>query len=100
MSWTGKYKLGAIARVRVGKCNLGTRTSKYKLRGRVGKYKLGIKASKYKLGARVDKYKLRARVGKYKFGARDAGHEIQRPVYSKKTIFLYKEFFFVDDGSY
>ena len=40
LSWTGKYKLGAIAGVRIGKCNLGTRTGKCKVFVRIGKCKL------------------------------------------------------------
>ena len=73
-TWTNKRKLGAIAGVRVGKYNLGTRAGKCKVLVRVGKYKL---ADKYKFGARTGsrgpgpgpEAKQRAR-----------GREIQRPI--------------------
>ena len=72
MSLSGKCKLGAIAGVRVGKYNLGTKASKCKVSVWVSKHKLGTRAGRYKLGARASKYKLgaRARAGKYKLGAR------------------------------
>ena len=73
MSWTGKYKFGAIAWVRVGKYSLGTSAGKCKISIRVGKYKLGARAGRYKLRARAGKYKLGAKVGKYKLGARGSG---------------------------
>ena len=38
--WNGKYKLEAIAEVRVCKYNLGTKTGKWKVSFRVGKHKL------------------------------------------------------------
>ena len=41
LSGTDKYKLGTIAGVRVGECNLGTRVSKFKVSVRVGKHKFG-----------------------------------------------------------
>ena len=43
LPWTGKYKLGAIAGVRVGKYNLGTSAGKCKVSVRVGKHKLGAR---------------------------------------------------------
>ena len=70
LTWTGKYKLGAIAKARVGIYNLGIRTGKCKVLARVDKHKLGARAGKYKLGARASKYKLGARAGKYKLEAR------------------------------
>ena len=90
---SGKCKLGAIAGVRVGKYNLGTKASKckvsvwvskHKLGTRAGRYKFGVRAVKYKLGARASKYKLgaRARAGKYKLGAR-AGCQSEDRVPSK-----------------
>ena len=51
LSWTGKYKLGSIARIRVDKYNLGTRAGKCKVSVRVVKHKL-LRACRYKLGAR------------------------------------------------
>ena len=77
MSWTGKYKLGNIAGVRVGKYNLGTRA---------GKCKVSVRVSKCKLGARSSKYKLGARVGKYKLGARARGQVKGREPGKTKTL--------------
>ena len=62
MTWTGKYKLGAIAEARVGKYNIGTRAGKDKVSVRVSKHKLAARAGKYNLAARVSRYKLGARV--------------------------------------
>ena len=53
LTWTGKYKSGAIARVRVGKSKFGARTGKNKLWATAGKYKFGPRAGKYKLGAKT-----------------------------------------------
>ena len=44
--WTGKYKLGTITGVRVGKYNLGTRAGKCKVSVTVGKHKLGARAGR------------------------------------------------------
>ena len=66
LTWTGKYKLGAIAKARVGIHNLGIRTGKCKVLARVDKHKLGARAGKYKLGARASKNRLGARAGKYR----------------------------------
>ena len=41
MSWTGKYKLGVIARAGAGKYTLETRAGKSKVAVRVSKEKLG-----------------------------------------------------------
>ena len=49
LSWTDKYKLGAIARVRASKYNLGTRVGKCKVSVRVSKPKLEAWAGRHKL---------------------------------------------------
>ena len=91
LPWTGKYKLGAIAGVRVGKYSLGTRAGKCKVSVRFGKHKLGVRAGRYKLGsqARTSNYKLGASSGGQdqgrgpgpRPGAKQTagGREIQRP---------------------
>ena len=43
LTWTGKYKSGAIVRARVGKSKFGDRAGKNKLLARAGKYKLGAR---------------------------------------------------------
>ena len=74
MTWTNKRKLGAIAGVRVGKYNLGTRAGKCKVLVRVGKYRL---AGKYKLGARTGSWGPElGPEAKQKAG----GREMQRPI--------------------
>ena len=50
LSWTGKYELEAIAGVRVGKYNIGTRAGKCKVSVRVGKYKLRTRPVNTNLG--------------------------------------------------
>ena len=42
--------MGALGGAKVGKYNLGTRASKYKVFVRVGKHRLGARACKYKFG--------------------------------------------------
>ena len=73
MTWTGKYKPGAIAGAWDGKYTLGTRAGKLIIFGQVDQHTLGVRANKYKFGASAGKYKLGARAGKYKFGARVGG---------------------------
>ena len=91
----GQYNLGTKA----GKCKVSVRVGKYKFKARAGRYKLGATADKYKFGARIGKYKLGARAGKYKLGVRTGkyklgakqradGREIQRPVDKSKSLFF------------
>ena len=77
LSWTGKYKLGAIARVRASKCNVSVKVGKHKLGVRTGTYKLGARTGKSKLGAR-------ARAGGQ---AKGRGREIQTPL-ARSLCFL------------
>ena len=85
MIWNGKYKLEAIAGVRVCKYNLGTKTGKWKVSFRVGKHKLRARAGKCKLEARAGKQKLGAMDGKYKLGSRAGDHAKFRGPGTTKT---------------
>ena len=62
LPWTGKYKLGAIAGVRIGKYNLGTRAGKCKVFVRIGKCKLDSFTPGWKMHAKKYIYFTRVEI--------------------------------------
>ena len=102
--------MGAIAGVRVGKYNLGTRACKCKASAMVGNYTLWARTGKYKLGATAGKYKLGTMTAKYKLGTRARARVRTRAgnhklnvlynVYSKKYIIIRMDVVFLKKQSF
>ena len=93
--------MGAIAGVRVGKYNLGTRACKCKASAMVGNYTLWARTGKYKLGTMTAKYKLGARA-RARVRTRAGNHKLNvlYNVYSKKYIIIRMDVVFLKKQSF